>query len=213
MFVRFLLRVISNLLIIAGFSVIIFTYVPILYSEVRYFFWSGSHNEYLISSEPSESYVDSVIDLTNVVPIEPADPNFSLIISKIEVNAPVVKNVSTGTLSEYMNALKNGVAHSRGTALPGENGNMFLFAHSSINFWELGKYATVFNLLNKLESGDELVFYYEGKPYVYEVFQKKIVSGWDTKPFDDEYDVPVVTLITCYPPGATLNRLVVKAKM
>jgi sortase A len=90
---------------------------------------------------------------------------------------------------------------------------MFLFAHSSLNFWQLGPYATVFNLLNKIEVGDNITMVYKGRPYVYRVFSTEVVAGWNTKPFDDNYTVPVITLVTCDPPGSTQNRRVVKAKL
>ena len=115
--------------------------------------------------------------------------------------------------AEYTAALHEGIAHAKGTALPGERGNTFLFAHSSLNFWQLGPYATVFNLLKELEVDDTVILLHEGKPYLYEVFDKEIVNGWNTELFDIEYDVPVVTMITCDPPGSTINRLVVKARL
>ena len=213
MILRLIIRTIANFLFTFGLGILIFTYAPLAYSEVRYLTAKNTETNYSIDDKRVDENISEGSESENVVPIVPVDKDFSVIITEIDVNAPVVKDVTTVNQNEYMDALKNGVAHARGTALPGHNGNMFIFAHSSLNFWQLGKYATVFNLLDKLEPGDSIIFYYEGKPYVYEVFQKKLVSGWDTRPFADEYDVPVVTLVTCYPPGTTKDRLIIKAKM
>jgi len=112
-----------------------------------------------------------------------------------------------------MEALSRGVAHAKGTALPGEVGNVYLFAHSSLNFWQLGKYATVFNLLRKLEPGDKIVLFYEGRRYNYIVTKREIVPRFNTKPLLKRVSEPTLTLQTCYPPGTTLNRLIITAKL
>jgi len=219
MILRFILTTIANFLFITGLGILTFTYAPIIYSEAIYASTSKSnnqaHNNVQLNTpnNPNIPDIDDSFDYANITPVVAVDPNFSVIIDKINVNAPVVADVSTVNNLEYMNALSHGVAHAKGTPYPGQDGNMFLFAHSSINFWQLGPYATVFNLLNKVEVGDNITMVYKGRPYVYRVFSTEVVPGWNTKPFDDNYTVPVITLVTCDPPGSTQNRLVVKAKL
>ena len=77
----------------------------------------------------------------------------------------------------------------------------------------MGKYSTVFNLLRKLNLGDKIHVFYKNKMYVYEVVNKETVAGWDTKPLVRKTIEPVLTLQTCDPPGTTLNRFVVTAKL
>ena len=206
---RFIFSTIGHLLIVLGIGVIVFTYVPILYAEIEY-------ELFLKDNYPANAIevVDKDMgpDYLNIKPYNSPSGTFYILISKIGVKAPIIPEVSTANKLEYSKALENGVAHAKGTALPGESGNSFLFAHSSLNFWKLGKYATVFNLLNKLENGDTIIIVKDGKPYLYEVYSKEIVKGWNTEPFDVEYDQPILTLVTCYPPGSTVNRLIVKAK-
>ena len=60
----------------------------------------------------------------------------------------------------YLDALNQGVAHTLGTAFPGEGGHIFLFAHSTDYFWRVGTYNAVFYLLSKLESNDEINLFY-----------------------------------------------------
>ena len=211
MIIKFLLKTLGNLFTFLGMIIVMFTYTPIVYSEIGYFINNDVYSENDLVTNGNRS-IDTKTDSENIISLKPVNYNFSIMINKIGVNAPIVKEVSTINKTEYMNSLRFGVAHAKGTPLPGENGNIFLFAHSSLNFWELGKYATVFNLLNHVKNGDSVILYYEGKPYAYEVFDIQIVNGWNTAPFDTSYQEPIVTLVTCYPAGSTKNRLVVKAK-
>ena len=211
MMIKFILSFLGNLFLVLSIGILMFTYVPIIYSELEYRFDKKEIENSNIKVEVVKKEAEA--DSENIIPVVPVDDNFSVIIPKIDINVPVVENVTTVNKKEYMDALKNGAAHAKGTALPGEAGNMFVFAHSSINFWQLGKYATAFNLLHNLEDGDTVTFYYNDNPYIYRVFEKKVINGWDTSPYVDEYDEPIVTLVTCTPPGSTINRLVVKAKL
>mgnify|MGYP001580136225 CR=1 FL=1 len=213
---KFVFKTLGNLLIALGVGIATFTYVPIIYSEVKYSF-SNKQNVVPVKNEQNSGSNGRIAgagpDFENITLLEPVDPNFSVIITKIDVNAPVVEDVTTINESEYLSALKRGVAHAQGTALPGQKGNMFLFAHSSLNFWQLGPYATVFNLLNKLEEGDLVTIFYKNRAYTYSVYEAEVISGWNTEPFYEEYDEATITLVTCDPPGSTLNRRIVKARL
>ncbi len=211
----FWLRMLGNLFWTLGVGIFIFTYIPIAYGEVSYraFPHEVAVTEGDVTQRVKNEQENPDGRVLNISPYEAINPEFSIIIPKIDVNAPIVSNVSMANEKEYMNALRQGVAHARGTSMPGETGNIFLFAHSSINFWQLGPYATVFNLLNKLEKGDVIVIAYQGVYYEYAFTDMTVVPGWDTSPFDVEYDDSVITLITCDPPGTTLNRRVVKARL
>ncbi len=216
MLFRFTLNTIGNFFIITGLGISVFAYFPILYKEVGYRLNPPIQSNYITIDDHKEIIEDEQdVDEgdSDIAPILPVSNEFAVIIPKIGVNAPVKKNVSTVNEREYMDALREGVAHAVGTSLPGENGNVFLFAHSSLNFWQLGPYATVFNLLNKLDNEDVVIVVHDNRSYIYKVFSTEVIPGWDTKPFYEEYDTSVVTLVTCYPPGATLNRFVVKAKL
>lgn len=209
---KFIIRTAGNFIFLTGLQILVFSHAPILYSELK-FALNPPRNYPVATKEHQDGSIEvENKDDSNIVAFEPVNPNYSIIIGKIGVNAPVVEDVSMVNQAEYSEALRYGVAHARGTALPGEEGNSFLFAHSSLNFWQLGPYATVFNLLNKLEDGDLVTVYYDGKPYVYQVFENTVIPGWNTEPFYEEYDESVLTLITCDPPGSTVNRRVIKAK-
>ena len=217
---KIFLKTVSNLLIILGFGVSIFTYGPLIYSELQYLAFGSSLkeveqvNEALVKEveeNDSSGFYEEVDSFGIQDSLSAVSEDFSIVIPKIDVNAPVVEDVSMADTEEYMASLREGVAHAKGTSIPGEEGNMFLFAHSSLNFWQLGPYATVFNLLNKLEEGDIVFVVKDGKKYMYSVESYEVVPGWDTEPFYREFDDSVLTMVTCYPPGATINRYVVTA--
>ena len=92
-------------------------------------------------------------------------------------------------------------------------GNVYLFAHASLNFWDMGKYSTVFNLLRKLENKDKIHLFYNEKHFIYEVVGKEVYKGWNTYPISRPVIEPILTLQTCDPPGTTLNRMVITARL
>ncbi|NMB69786.1 sortase [candidate division WWE3 bacterium] len=208
-------------LVVLGLALFVFSFGPLLYSEAWYFIKQQKHQDYIVDvgkGEPSKKGVkDSVFArfLSGSAIIEtPASNEFSIIIEKIGVNAPVVPNVSISNHEAYTDALKQGVAHAINSDKPSKDpGNTYLFAHASLNFWELGKYATTFNLLRKIELNDTIRIVYKNKLYTYYVVNIETHEGWNTNPITRPVIEPVLTLQTCDPPGTTLNRLVVTAKL
>jgi len=134
-----------------------------------------------------------------------------VIIPKINVNAPVVYDVTSFDEAQVQKALERGVVHYGTTALPGQAGNNVIVGHSSNNWWASGKYKFAFVLLDKLEKGDTFELHYQGKKYVYEVFEKKVVQPNDVSVLSQTAE-PITTLITCTPPGTSWQRLVVQGK-
>ncbi len=138
----------------------------------------------------------------------PADNTIT--IPKINVHAPVVYEPSIQEASVQA-ALQNGVVHYGNTAVPGQNGNVAIFGHSSNDWWEPGNYKFVFVLLDKLAPGDQLTLDYQSKRYTYEVTGSQVVEPTDVGVLNPTA-TPTLTLITCTPPGTSLRRLVVTAK-
>lgn len=135
--------------------------------------------------------------------------NFGIKIDKIGVLAPIVEGVSGRDKNIYNLALKRGVAHLKGSALPGKGSNIFIFGHSSSNIG-FGPYSKVFAKLNELERGDKIIIFYKNKEYIYLVFEKKVVEKNDlsvVKPTPKEQ----LTLMTCWPIGTADKRLIIKS--
>lgn len=135
-----------------------------------------------------------------------------IIIPKINVEIPVVYDEPSIQEEAVQKALERGVLHYATTPNPGEIGNAAIFGHSSNNILNRGQYKFAFVLLNRLENGDTFMLHKDGKRYVYKVFDKKIVNPRDLSVLDQPTDKSLVSLITCDPPGTTINRLVVVAE-
>ncbi len=133
-----------------------------------------------------------------------------IIIPKINVEIPVVYDVPTVEENAIQAGLERGVVHYATTPNPGEKGNGIIFGHSSNNILNKGKYKFAFVLLKRLEVGDTFILQKGGKRYIYRVFTKKVVKPTDVGVLTENTGkVGSFSLITCDPPGTTLNRLVV----
>ncbi|MDQ3123235.1 MAG: sortase [bacterium] len=133
-----------------------------------------------------------------------------IIIPKINVEVPVVYDVKTVEEEAIQKGLEGGVVHFPTTSNPGEKGNGAIFGHSSNNILNRGKYKFAFVLLSRLENGDTFYIEKGGVRYVYKIFDQKIVSPEDISvlgPIPGKQST--MALITCDPPGTTINRLVV----
>lgn len=201
----------GNILIIASLIGFIFTFGQAFLNE-------------------SEYRIKKTLKITNYVKDSPDNPDeknkgllnreltppnldFSIIIPKIGAVAPVISNVDPFEEKDFLQALRRGVAHAKSTSYPGTEGNIYIFAHSTDAFYNVGRYNAVFYLIGKLEAGDEIYLYYKGTKYTYIVFDKMVVD-----PSALEYLEPIepglstLTLQTCYPPGTTLKRLIVLSR-
>lgn len=137
-------------------------------------------------------------------------PDPIIIIPKINVELPVIYTVPTIDQNQIENNLEDGVVHYPTTAYPGQLGNGAIFGHSSNNILNPGKYKFAFVLLHDLQPGDTFTLDYQGKAYVYEIFKREIVPPTDVSVLDNIANHPATfTLITCDPPGTSINRLVV----
>lgn len=209
-------RTAANALVITGVVFSFMAFYPFVKQEVWY--WWKSHFE--VSSEPLAGMAQpdkaKAIELPPLS-VEPESKEFGIVIEKIGVNAPVVANVSASSYPEYIDAMTHGVAHAKGTAFPGstkaENNNVFLFAHSAMNRIGAPKYNSVFYLLRKLEAGDRVTTFYQGKRHDYIVFDKKVVQANDVQYLTQPSKESILTLQTCDPPGMNIRRLIVTAKL
>ena len=224
----FLARSLGNFLILSSLFFVAKTFAPPLAAEARFFADTTIlDKKYVVletdeaSASPTEEPTFDVSKKSQLLSwpttgttevIVPADPRFSIVIPKIAANSPVIQDVDASNESEYLEALRRGVAHAAGTYLPGEGGNVFLFAHSTDYIWNIGAYNAVFYLLYKLEAGDEVNVFYKGRRYTYIVYDKQTVSPQEVGALIEPASEERITLQTCWPPGTTLQRLLVFAK-
>lgn len=133
-----------------------------------------------------------------------------LTIPKIHAQAPIVENVNPWDITEYSQTLKKGIAHAKGTALPGEKGTVFLFAHSSGAPWDIAWYNTIFLRLGELQKGDNIEINKNGKKYLFKVREKKEVWPNEVNYLSGTKKNQLI-LQTCTPVGTSLKRLLIFA--
>jgi LPXTG-site transpeptidase (sortase) family protein len=133
-----------------------------------------------------------------------------VIIPKINVQIPVDYSVSTTNEAIIENNLEAGIVHYPTTVLPGQNGNSAFFGHSSNNIFNPGKYKFAFVLLHTVVNGDTFYLTYNHTVFIYKVISTQVVSPSDVGVLGPvSGQTATATLITCDPPGTSINRLVV----
>lgn len=175
-------------------------------------------------SAPRNESLPSTLPNTNTAPA----PTNTSSISKPVVKAPDTTSIARGTLTipaielydvviaqsdindetSWRNALKLGVAKS-GTD-PGKGHKTVIFGHSSRFSWDKESQVT-FKDLHKLEIGDRVYVTYYDKEYVYEVYNKEIVSP-NTPSVLQDFGWEEVVFFTCWPPDTDLERVIIYTK-
>jgi len=200
------LNLLANILILTSLLGLFFTFGPVVLQEANYALRNIFKKTYTVKESASESE-------TTVKELVPPNFDFSIVIPKIGAVAPVFANTDPFNPAEFLPVLRQGVAHAKGTAFPGTNGNTYIFAHSTDAFYNVGRYNAVFYLLGKLEANDEVFLYYKNQKFTYRVYDKKIVNPEAVGYLGTlKKNANTLTLQTCYPPGTTLLRLIVLAE-
>lgn len=221
----FLIRFLAFCFIQIGFITLLLIIEPVVTEEGKYQFNQLVGKTHILprvvtstdSKQGGQATVSATVSFgdleTNGDIITPIDTNFGIVIEKLNANAKVIPDVDSTDEKAYSQALGKGVAHAKGTAFPGQVGNIYLFSHSVDAPWNIVRFNAIFYLLGKLDNGDRIIMFYKGRRYDYIVFDKAVVSPSDTNFLTDSYNDSVLTLQTCDPPGTLLNRLVVRAKL
>lgn len=234
--IRFLiLRTIGNFFVLVSLFGFVTIYGPVIKNELGYRINRIRGVHYIVKTESEmetvrnenkekakdkqqngekeqQVFFDRFLSQSKPEILVPQDTRFGIIIPKIGANAKVVPNVDPGDYKAYMDALKIGVAHAAGTNFPGMGGNIYLFAHSTDDFWNISRYNAIFFLLKELEEGDEVVVFFGGRRFNYKVAEKKTVAASQVEYLSGQTNSEQLTLQTCFPPGTTWKRLLVIAK-
>jgi len=155
---------------------------------------------------------DQKIITLPAVPLEAQTANI-LELPEFDIKAPIWK-IDTPDLKLIYKKLKQGVVLYPGSALPGQ-GYAIIIGHSSQYPWQSGKYKSVFSLLSELQKGDRIYVYWEQKPLVFEVQEKKIFLPWPkgneiTETIFPPENKPILILQSCWPVGVAYKRVAVK---
>ena len=200
-------RLIAILLSLIGFTILILTYYPIIKSYIEYRLHPFKDIPIEITTK-KEKITKNITEDTEVIFL---DSNFGIYIPKIKANASVIANVDPFNEVEYINALYKGVAHAKGSSPPDKEGNIFLFAHSAVNFYEKRKFNIYFYLLGELKEDDSILISYKGHIYEYRVIENQIVHPSQIKYLGKYKEEDTVTVMTCWPVGSDYRRQLVTA--
>lgn len=131
-------------------------------------------------------------------------------------NIKITPNVDSLNENVYNAALKNGVAHFRGTPLPGSGcGNSFIYGHSAVDSFfsnHPNTPETIFSRLENIEIADTITVKKDGTMLTYVVQKKKLAEPDDFAVITGTENKETVTLMTCWPLGIGSKRLVVIAE-
>jgi LPXTG-site transpeptidase (sortase) family protein len=133
-------------------------------------------------------------------------------IKKVNVSS----NVASSDANVYNQYLTRGVAHFRGTPLPGDNGNSFIYGHSAVTtFFNSNPNLpeTIFTRLENVDIGDTIRIYKDDDVFEYTVRRKKIIEPDDFSIFNHNSPRETLTLMTCWPIGIGSKRLIVIAEL
>lgn len=141
---------------------------------------------------------------------EPVPDYFTITIPKLGIKNAIVKTNSQDLDPD------DALGHYPGTELPGEVGNTFVFGHSVLPmFYNPENYKSIFSTLDTLEVGDTFTVNYNNKVYRYAVESTRELKPKNVNPlgeFKPRYlNESTMVLMTCTPPGAKTNRLLVEA--
>lgn len=108
----------------------------------------------------------------------------------------------------YDQVLTKAVAHLKGSALPGQTGNTFLFGHSKLPIFASNDYESIFTDLPKIKAGDVVRVEYQNTEYTYQISQTGVVNPKDVFITNQPSNKKMLTLMTCIPPGFDNQRYI-----
>lgn len=203
----------AGLILVAVSGVILLLmFFPVIKEEVKYRLAPKRGDVIVVASRDRARTEQETGEAMRPTIMVPVDEQFGIVIPKLGANARVIADVDWRDSRVYQEALTRGVAHARGTAKPGEAGTIFLFSHSGVDVFEANRYNALFYLIDKLVAGDEIVLLYQGEPFLYRVTDKKKVASDQFEYLQGDMMKKTLTLMTCWPAGTTLKRLLVIAE-
>jgi LPXTG-site transpeptidase (sortase) family protein len=143
-------------------------------------------------------------------------PQFTITVPKLGIEDFVIDTNSTNLSPD------KALGHYKGSCLPGEicsgRSDSFIFGHSALPaFYDPTDPKKVFSKLDDLSPGDKFFVNYNGEELIYKVNFKKIIEPNKLDPLNppNPFSIgkPTMTLMTCFPPGTTNERLVVSAEL
>ena len=128
---------------------------------------------------------------------------------KLGIESPIIWDISIEQIEER---LLGGIVHLDQTAKPGQFGDIIVSGHSSFYPWIESDYKETFAVLPEAEIGDQITIR-RSNLFIYEIEKKEIIDS--TKYLEYQSggkSFGKLMVMTCYPIGTNINRLLVTAK-
>lgn len=194
----------ASFLILIGLTLIAFATYPFLIWQ--FYFLPKIKSDSTLSPIVSEVYENPKVR-ENLPGNMAGFSEFFVSIPSLRIEEAKVK-VET---SDFLSSL----AHYPGSALPGEEGNVFITGHSILpQFFSPRSYLSIFSTLYTLNRGDQVsVSLPDSSKFDYVVIGMAVVGPDDTWVLKTpDRQGRYLSLLTCTPPGFKTERLVVLAK-
>ena len=178
-------NVLSLIVVVLAAYILIWPFLP----DIR---WRLGH----VSKQSSPAQLTAKVDAVKPKSI-PADN--TLVIPRIDVSLQIHEGQSNTTLEK-------GAWRRPKTSTPDSGGNTVIVGHR-FNYSATG----TFYHLDKVQVGDPIVVYWQGREYAYIVASSSVVPASQIS-VEDNTKEPQLTLYTCTPIWSFKDRLVVVAK-
>ncbi len=203
------------LFFIGGFFIVI-----ALSPLINYYIDQNIFHKYqtkIINADPNAAYFSQIINAEKFQKQNTYNGYFHISIPQINLkNIPVKAGVDGFNTATYEKVLVNSIAQMKGTALPGQVGNVYIYGHSAPQwFADLypNSFLGIFTNILQLKTGDKIYTRFKGNNYTYQVFQTKVISPTDVSVLEYPPGKKYLTLMTCIPPGIGTERFIVRAKL
>ena len=185
---------------------------------IKYYIDTTIFNKYkvkIIKADPTASYFQKIITASSTNASNQYNGYFYISIPNIGLkNIPVKSNVDGFNTQAYEHVLVDSLAQMKGTAYPGQYGNVYIYGHSAPQwFADLypNSFLGIFTNILKLQNGNYIYIKFKKITYKYKIFESKVVSPSDISVLQSPKGKKFLTLMTCIPPGIGTQRYIVKA--
>lgn len=217
-----------KILVFLGILLVLSQAIPLGWSFFTGYSLSANSSTFLPVSESfmqkltSVTYIDPGADWFQAVVAQSHTPKIDTEYKKtmkITINnsgitrVNLAANVPGNNASVYDEALKHGVAHLKGTSVPGDDGLSVIYGHSGVAGFFVGKSSPqiVFSRLDTVSIGDTMTIDRDGKELRYVISGKKIIEAQDLSFMSEKTEKERAVLLTCWPLGIGTKRLIVIA--
>lgn len=192
-------------------KLIVLGLITILIGAFIFFFYPVIKAEYnLFLLDRNNFKINIVYVEKKARQLTPINNQFGIVINKIGANGKIIDYADALSV-QYV--LANGPVHLSNSAYPGEMGNIIIISNTPGDWYKYTRSNPEFYLMYKLVPGDIIQVFYRGEQFDYSVINSYKISEDKVKNFITKSDQKLLTILSGWPPGTTILRLVIQAKM